>query len=219
MSKEKALVLFSGGLDSTTMIAYLQSQGYDVSAFGLDYGQKHRKEIESAKIIAKKLGVKYHLHKVQPFGTSSALTGSSEVPDGHYEDESMKITVVPNRNMIIIALATAYAIDNGITKIMYGAHYGDHAIYPDCRESFYEAMNYALNLCDYSKIELVAPFIRIRKDQIVSIGADLGVPYELTWSCYKGNEKHCGKCGTCQERIEAFKLAGIEDPTVYEIEA
>jgi 7-cyano-7-deazaguanine synthase len=152
-------------------------------------------------------------------GGSSQTDKSVPVPEGHYEEESMKQTVVPNRNMILLALAGAWAISTKSDAIAYAAHSGDHAIYPDCRPEFTEAMSDALRLCDWHEVKLMRPFLYptpMSKADIVKLGTSLGVPFELTWSCYKGGEKHCGKCGTCVERVEAFQLAGVEDPTEYE---
>jgi 7-cyano-7-deazaguanine synthase len=146
---------------------------------------------------------------------SSLMRDGVPVPEGHYEDESMKSTVVPNRNMILLSIATAWSIASGLQGVAYAAHSGDHAIYPDCRPAFADAMNEAIRLCDYSSQELVRPFVSLTKADIVRVGASLGVPFEKTWSCYNGRKLHCGKCGTCVERIEAFELAGVPDPTEY----
>lgn len=151
------------------------------------------------------------------WGGAAPFNESIAVPEGHYEDESMKSTVVPNRNMILLSIATAGSIASGLEGVAYAAHAGDHAIYPDCRPAFADAMNEAIKLCDYTSQRLVRPFVSLTKADIVKAGAALGVPFERTWSCYNGGATHCGKCGTCVERIEAFKLAGVSDPTDYQI--
>ena len=149
-------------------------------------------------------------------GQSSLTNPFIEVPEGHYANVTMKATVVPNRNMILLAVAIGHAISLGYDAVAYGAHSGDHAIYPDCREVFAAAMSTAALLCDWREIKLLRPFVDITKADIVELGAELSVPYALTWSCYRGGELHCGKCGTCVERREAFELAGVEDPTEYQ---
>ena len=156
------------------------------------------------------------MYKRQLFGKSSLTDAETEVPEGGYREENMKSTVVPNRNMIMISVAAARAIAIGAGSVAYAAHSGDHAIYPDCRPEFADALAGALRLCHYFPIGLERPFVGMTKADIVRLGADLGVDFSKTWSCYKGGERHCGKCGTCAERKEAFRLAGIPDPTEYD---
>lgn len=217
--KEKAVVVCSGGMDSTTLLYDVISQGYDVSVLSFDYGQKHVKELDCAKKICKMFGVS---HRIVNIGALNSLAPSSltreklSVPEGRYDDESMKQTVVPNRNMVMLALATSYAISWGAKTIFYGAHSGDHTIYPDCRKEFVEQLGKAIQLCDWNKVELVAPYLGIDKGDIAIKGRQLGVDYSLTWTCYKGKKRACGKCGACQERLEAFKKAGMKDPIEYE---
>ena len=139
-----------------------------------------------------------------------------EVPKGHYEDESMKTTVVPNRNMILISLATAYAVTVQAEEVWYGAHGGDHAIYPDCRPEFVSKINEVTQLANYSPISVKAPFIDLTKDEILSLGIELSLDFEKTWTCYEGNALACGQCGSCIERLEAFKNNLIEDPLKYQ---
>lgn len=192
----------------------------EMKCLSVDYGQRHQKELWSAKRICKLLDVQ---HEIISLGdVSMILAGSSQtsdeipVPEGHYTEESMKATVVPNRNMILLSLATAWAVSSKSDYVVYAAHAGDHAIYPDCREFFANTMATAIANCDWHKVELLRPFIGKTKADIVKLGSELRVPFELTWSCYKGGEKHCGKCGTCVERREAVLLAGVNDPTEYE---
>ena len=216
----KVVAIFSGGMDSSTMLYQLLAQGHEVKAIGFDYGQRHAVELEAAKAIATQAGVAYEtvdLRSLGPViaGQSSQVNPDVEVPDGHYTEESMKATVVPNRNMIMLSVAVAHAISIDFDAIAYGAHAGDHTIYPDCRSEFVDAMKTVIALCDWKQVELLTPFVAVSKSDIAKIGGELQVPFEMTWSCYKGGTTHCGSCGTCVERREAFELAGIKDPTSY----
>jgi 7-cyano-7-deazaguanine synthase len=214
LRKPKALIILSGGMDSTTLLYWAINQGYDCTTLSVDYGQKHKKELLFAKKTCKKLKVKNIcidlpiLKKLPSALTDKRLT----VPDGHYNDPIMKKTVVPNRNMILLSIAGAIAISEDIPNLGYGAHKGDHAIYPDCRKEFAEAMKGVLNLCHYTPLALLTPFIEMNKADIAQIGKELNVNYALTWSCYKGKKKPCGTCGTCIERKEAFEKVGLKDP-------
>lgn len=214
----KSVVIFSGGMDSATLLAYQVKALGNPHALTFMYGQRHDKEVGYAKQFAEVLRVPHEIvdiSSIAPLIAKGSQTGGEPVPEGHYTEESMKATVVPNRNMIMLSLAIAYAITIGAEEVLYAAHSGDHAIYPDCRDEFVWAMQEAARLCDWSQIRIVAPFLQLTKAQIVALGETLGVSYEFTWSCYKGGLHHCGKCGTCVERKEAFKLAEVEDPTVY----
>jgi len=216
----RATVILSGGMDSTTLLYWLLAQQYKVRAVTVDYGQRHSKEILQAMAITQQLGVPHYVADLRSlrgmFGKNSQTDASVDVPEGHYTSETMKATVVPNRNMILLAVAAGYAIANDCGTLAYGAHAGDHAIYPDCRPEFLAPMAKAMAACDWQQLNLIAPFIEKTKADIAKTGAELGVPFGMTWSCYKGAVAHCGKCGTCVERNEAFKLAGIVDPTTYE---
>ncbi len=216
----KIVAIFSGGMDSTTMLYQLLDQGHTLKAIGFDYGQRHVVELDAAQQIANKVGVDYQIIDLSGLGPliggqSSQLNPDVEVPDGHYTEESMKATVVPNRNMIMLSIAVAHAIAIDFDAIAYGAHAGDHTIYPDCRAEFVDAMKGAIGLCDWKSIQLLTPFIDMSKSEIAATGGKLAVPFAMTWSCYKGGEQHCGTCGTCVERREAFTLAGLDDPTLY----
>lgn len=215
----KTVIIHSGGMDSTVLLYQLLNAGDDVLALSIDYGQRHKKELECARSLCKDLGVEHRiadLTSLTPLLAGSSLTSPQiEVPEGHYAEDNMKATVVPNRNMILLSVATGWAISAGADSVSYAAHSGDHAIYPDCREEFAEGMNHVMGLADWQKVALDRPFVSLTKADIVKLGAELGVPFERTWSCYKGGELHCGRCGTCVERREAFYLAGIEDPTIY----
>lgn len=216
---DKAVVLLSGGIDSTTLTYDLLSQGFEVYPVSFNYGQKHNKELVSAVETSKRLGL---VSKVLDLGILGEIAPSSltrrdwEVPKGHYQEESMKQTVVPNRNMVLLSLATAYAIGIKVSSIYYAAHSGDHAIYPDCRRLFVNAMSKAIELCDWDRVELRVPYIDWDKERILRRGLELGVDYSLTWTCYEGKELACGKCGSCVERLEAFGKLGIKDLVRYE---
>ena len=216
----KALVLFSGGLDSTVLAAQLQAEGIETRLLSIDYGQRHAKELNKAEKIAQASSLPHRILRLPDLGPllgGSSLTDDQvELPEGHYAEESMKATVVPNRNMILLALAGGHALSIGFDTIAYAAHAGDHTIYPDCRPEFADAMEKALGLADWQNLYLHRPFVNFSKEELVRKGNELGAPLELTWSCYAGREKHCGKCGTCVERKEAFALAKVEDPTEYE---
>lgn len=216
----KTVVVLSGGLDSTVLLHYHAQRHEDTRALSINYGQRHRKELKYAEMSASRLGVPWKL--VDLSNLADVLPGSSQtdlsmpVPEGHYSQENMKATVVPNRNMILLAIALGHAIAYKCNAVSYAAHAGDHAIYPDCRPEFVDALNNAAALCDWSKVSIERPFIRHTKAGIVSIGANLMVPFGLTYSCYRGGELHCGVCGTCVERREAFHIAMVVDPTPYE---
>ena len=214
----KTILIYSGGLDSTVLLHKLLRGGNTVKCLSVDYGQKHKKELESAKYFCNKFGVVHEiadLSSITKLISSSVLTSDSPVPDGHYAEESMKATVVPNRNMIMLSVAIGWAINEKFDNVAYAAHNGDHAIYPDCRNEFVENLSKAAEIADWHPVNIIRPFVDISKADIVKLGSQLDVEFEKTWSCYKGKDLHCGKCGTCIERIEAFGLAGIEDKTVY----
>ena len=216
----KALVLFSGGLDSTVLATQMKQETTETRLLSIDYGQRHAKELDHSQKVADHLGLAHEILKLpqlgQILGGSSLTDKSITLPEGHYAEESMKSTVVPNRNMILLALAGGHALSIGFDTIDYAAHAGDHTIYPDCRPEFADAMNKALGLADWNDLNLHRPYVEMTKSDLVSLGEELNAPLQLTWSCYAGGEIHCGKCGTCVERKEAFALANIPDPTKYE---
>ena len=226
-SERRAVVVLSGGLDSTTMGYLLRTQGYSLAAISFDYGQRHRKELEFAERVSADLGASWTLIDLHAAGLAKVLGGSAltddtvAVPDGHYADESMRITVVPNRNAIMLSVACALAVTRDAEAVAFGAHTGDHFIYPDCRPEFVRAFATMVNLAveGLATIDIVTPFLSMTKADIVKLGNDLHVPFERTWSCYKGGAVHCGTCGTCYERREAFALAHVADPTAYESDA
>lgn len=216
----KTAVICSGGLDSVTLAYKVAKERILSRLISFDYGQRHKKELDFAAIHAQRLGVEHQIIDISAVGAAlrgSALTDNVDVPDGHYAENSMKITIVHNRNAIMLAIAYGIASANGDEAVGTAVHAGDHFIYPDCRPEFINAFaamqNYALE--GVSEIALYTPFIGADKAAIVAEAARLGVAFEDTWSCYKGGDVHCGRCGTCVERREAFDLAGVADPTQY----
>ncbi len=216
----KTTLVCSGGLDSVSLAHVLAAEGHLSRLVSFDYGQRHRKELGFAAACAKRLGVPHHLVDLSAVGaalTGSALTGDLDVPDGHYAEETMKITVVPNRNAIMLTVAYGIAAANGDGAVATAVHGGDHFIYPDCRPAFTEAFDAMQRaaLDGYAEVALHTPFVHRSKADIVAAGAAADTPFQDTWSCYKGGAMHCGRCGTCVERQEAFALAGVPDPTRY----
>lgn len=213
------VLIYSGGLDSTVLLHRLLAAGDHVAAMSVDYGQRHAKEIRAARATCARLGVEHEVADLS--GLRRLLPGGSQtddavpVPLGHYAAETMKATVVPNRNMVMLSVAAAWAIARKADRVAYAAHGGDHAIYPDCRPEFAAAIDMVLSLADWHSVTLHAPYLGMTKADIVVEGARLGVPFAETWSCYEGAAIHCGACGTCVERREAFALAGVPDPTPY----
>ncbi|UFS66661.1 7-cyano-7-deazaguanine synthase QueC [Paracoccus denitrificans] len=217
----KTIVVCSGGLDSVSLAHMVAAQGGLTRLISFDYGQRHRKELDYAALAARRLGVPHHVIDMRGVGavlTGSALTGGAEVPDGHYAEETMRITVVPNRNAIMLTVAFGMAAAMGDQAVATAVHGGDHFIYPDCRPAFTQAFQQMQDaaLDGYAQVRLLTPFVHRTKADIVTEGARHDTPFAETWSCYKGGALHCGRCGTCVERREAFHLAGIPDPTAYE---
>jgi 7-cyano-7-deazaguanine synthase len=213
----KVVCLLSGGMDSSTLLAKLLDEGHRVRCLSVLYGQSHStKELEAARTVAAYYRVEHEQVEL-PSGllSGSALTGGPDIPDGHYTDPKMRATVVPNRNMILLAVAGGVAVREKCDAVAYAAHAGDHSVYPDCRPSFVSVMEDALARCDYSPIKLLTPFLLRDKSGIVLTGNKLGVPFEKTYSCYRGGSVHCGRCATCVERKEAFANAVVHDPTEY----
>ncbi|KFE33626.1 7-cyano-7-deazaguanine synthase QueC [Thioclava atlantica] len=217
----KTIVICSGGLDSVSLAHKVAAEDTLTRLVSFDYGQRHRKELDFAARAAERLGVPHDIIDMRPIGaalTGSALTDDIDVPDGHYAEETMRITVVPNRNAIMLAIAFGVAAANGDDAVATAVHGGDHFIYPDCRPAFTEAFDAMQKaaLDGYADVRLSTPFVHRSKADIVTEGAKYGTPFAETWSCYKGGAHHCGRCGTCVERREAFDLAGVPDPTVYD---
>lgn len=222
----KAVVVVSGGLDSSTLAAHVAAQGWDIYGISFDYGQRHSKELQYAARQMTQLGAKDHKIVDVTFlkhlfeGSGSALVDGAPVPEGHYAEDSMKQTVVPNRNMIMASIAAGYAVTIEADKLALGVHAGDHFIYPDCRPEFWQKMGSAIALGNEGflpeSFHIDTPFINQSKNWIAQRAFDLNVDIAGTWSCYKGGEIHCGKCGTCVERLEAINSTGNADPTAYE---
>jgi 7-cyano-7-deazaguanine synthase len=216
----KVCVLLSGGMDSVTVLYEAWHRHEVLACLTFDYGAKHNAcEIPMARLHAQRLGIRHdtvELGFIERLFSSDLLRTGGAIPDGHYAEESMRQTVVPFRNGILLAIAAGYAESLGAEAVVIAAHAGDHAIYPDCRESFMRAMGEAMGQGTYAHIHLLRPFIGMDKAGIARRGAELGVDFSETWSCYKGGRIHCGVCGTCVERREAFVLAGLADPTVYD---
>lgn len=222
MSKVVAIV--SGGMDSVTLVHYLESRGYETTVMAFDYGQRHKKELKFAEAAAKRFDLPFHLvdlSNITALISRSSLTNPDiDVPDGHYAEQTMKQTVVPNRNSIMLNIAAGLAITIGAEHIATAIHAGDHYIYPDCRPQFRSSLEQMLLIANEGFISkdfsILAPFVLSTKGEIAKIGDQIGVPWQETWSCYKGQEIHCGACGTCFERREAFQEANVSDPTEYE---
>ncbi len=216
----RTIVICSGGLDSVSLAHKIAVEQELVGLLSFDYGQRHRKELDFAAACARRLGVPHEIIDITGVGrhlTGSALTDDIDVPDGHYAEETMKATVVPNRNAIMLAIAFGLASAQKAEAVAVAVHGGDHFIYPDCRPGFIDAFQKMQDeaLDGYGAVRLYAPYVDVPKAAIVADGARHGTPFVETWSCYKGGENHCGRCGTCVERREAFHLAGVDDPTDY----
>lgn len=215
---KNSVIIVSGGMDSVTLLY----DHKDEIALGIsfDYGSNHNaREIPFAKMHCERLGIKHitiNLDFMHQYFKSSLLDGAEAIPEGHYADDNMKSTVVPFRNGIMLSIAIGIAESNNLDQVFIANHGGDHTIYPDCRPEFINAIDAAATAGTYNNVKVVAPYTKITKSDIARIGKKLGIDYTETWSCYKGGEVHCGKCGTCVERKEALAEAGIEDKTIYE---
>lgn len=215
----KVVVIYSGGMDSFTVLNRAIKDGKEVYALSFDYGQRHVKELECAATVCNRLNIPHKVIDITSINqllAGSSLTDDIEIPEGHYEEESMKSTVVPNRNMILLSLAVGYAVSVEASQVYYGAHSGDHAIYPDCRPEFVEKMNDVCQIANYEAVEIFSPYLTVSKTDILTDGLNMDLDYSQTWTCYNGREKACGKCGACQERLEAFRDNNAIDPLTYE---
>ena len=215
---KNSVIIVSGGMDSITLLY----DHKDEIALGIsfDYGSNHNaREIPFAKMHCERLGIKHitiNLDFMHQYFKSSLLDGAEAIPEGHYADDNMKSTVVPFRNGIMLSIAIGIAESNNLDQVFIANHGGDHTIYPDCCPEFINAIDAAATAGTYNNVKVVAPYTKITKSDIARIGKKLGIDYTETWSCYKGGEVHCGKCGTCVERKEALAEAGIDDKTIYE---
>lgn len=220
----KVVVIASGGVDSSTLLYKTVKEDYETYVLTFIYGQKHKREIESAKKICEGLNVHHKvidLSVLKDLLFRSALTDSSveipEVPETAEYFETLKTTIVPNRNSIFLSIAIGYAVSIGANHVFFGAHHSDRGVYPDCRREFVETFEHAERLAnDSSLLVVAAPFVNMTKSEIVKLGVEMGVPYKETWSCYKGGRIHCGVCSSCRERKRAFQEAAVLDPTEYE---
>jgi len=216
---QRVVVIYSGGMDSFTLLHDARHRGYEVHALSFDYGQRHVRELSAARAVCEPLGVPHRVLDItamQAVMAGSALTSDVAVPEGHYAEQSMKATVVPNRNMILLSLATGYAVTAEAQEVWFGAHGGDHAIYPDCRPELIEKMDAVCRVANYQPVAVKAPFMTMDKARILARGLELGLDYHQTWTCYNGRERACGRCGSCVERLEAFAANGVSDPLPYE---
>lgn len=212
-------VLLSGGLDSTTALHWAHRQHRVVCALSFDYGSNHAaRELACARWQAASLGVPYHeidLRSISAHLESALLSGADAIPTADYAEDNLRQTVVPFRNGIFLSIAAGIAESKGAEGIVIAAHSGDHALYPDCREDFMNAMAEAIALGTFARLQILRPFISYSKSEITAIGTELGVDFSHTYSCYCGRKLHCGLCATCRERRESFAAAGIPDPTQY----
>lgn len=219
-SNKDSIIILSGGMDSVTLL--YDQQDRIALAVTFDYGSKHNaREIPFARLHCERLGIDHlviPLSFMEQYFQSSLLKGGEEIPEGHYAADNMKSTVVPFRNGIMLAVAIGLAESRGLKHVMMANHSGDHTIYPDCRPEFVTAMSEAARTGTFPGITLLCPFTNMTKSEIAARGKTLGIDYSETWSCYKGGEVHCGRCGTCVERREAMAEAGINDNTLYAAE-
>ena len=218
----KTVAVVSGGMDSVTLAYHLADIGHELHLISFDYGQRHKKELDFAKKAGDALDAPHtvvDLSNITSLVAKSALTSDAPVPDGHYAEDTMRQTVVPNRNAIMLNIATGLAVTIGADNIATGVHAGDHYIYPDCRPEFVSTLETMLRVANEGfcspDFHVLAPFVTITKGDICALGDKIGVPWLDTWSCYKGGDTHCGSCGTCFERREAFAEASVDDPTPY----
>jgi 7-cyano-7-deazaguanine synthase len=215
----KTVVILSGGLDSTTLLYHLRDAKHELKALSIDYGQRHDRELEAARRICELVKVEHRIldltSLVGVLGSNALSDQTVDVPHGSYQESTMKVTTVPNRNMIMLSVAIGWAVSLKFDAVAFGAHAGQYTPYPDCRPPFAAAMNCAAHLCDWEPIQVLSPFVYWDKGAIVKRGHELGVPFQLTWSCYEGGATHCGACSTCLDRKEAFRRIGLTDPVEY----
>ncbi|SFR60773.1 preQ(0) biosynthesis protein QueC [Pseudidiomarina maritima] len=215
----KVVVIYSGGMDSFTVLHHAVQQGHEVYALSFNYGQRHVRELDAAAAVCLQLDIPHKVVDITAINSllaGSSLTSDIDIPEGHYAEASMQSTVVPNRNMILLSLAIGYAVSIGAEAVYYGAHSGDHAIYPDCRPEFVEKMNAVSLIANYEPIRIEVPYLRNDKAEILADGLRMNLDYSQTWTCYNGRDKACGKCGACVERLEAFAANQVTDPLPYE---
>ena len=219
ITPRKAVVIYSGGMDSYTVLHRALRQGFDVHALSFHYGQRHAKELQVAEKVCQDLAIDHRLidiRAVHSLMDSSALTDSEyAMPSGEYAEGNLAATVVPNRNMVLLSLAIAYAVNIGADVCFYGAHGGDHVLYPDCRPEFVDRMNAVSAIANFEPVHIEAPYLHSDKATILADGLAMGLDYAQTWTCYLGEELACGRCGSCHERLAAFAANGLTDPLRY----
>ncbi|MBP5980128.1 MAG: 7-cyano-7-deazaguanine synthase QueC [Halomonas sp.] len=213
------VVIYSGGMDSYTVLHRAIREGLDVHALSFDYGQRHARELDVAARVCKQLNIPHQIVDIRAIHgliDNSALTNPDQtMPTGDYADDNLRATVVPNRNMILLSLAIAKAVNIGAGRVDYGAHGGDHVLYPDCRPEFVDAMNHVAGIANFEPVSLHAPYLRTSKADILREGLAMGLDYQHTWTCYEGRELACGECGSCRERLDAFAANDAIDPLHY----
>lgn len=216
------VVIYSGGMDSFTVLHRAIREGLTVHALSFDYGQRHRRELDTARQVCGSLGIPHQVVDIRAIHgliDNSALTNSAiDMPTGDYDANNLSATVVPNRNMILLSLAIAKAVNIGAERVDYGAHGGDHILYPDCRPEFVDAMNHVAGIANFEPVALHAPYLHARKEDILRDGLAMGLDYRQTWTCYEGRELACGQCGSCCERLAAFAANQSVDPLDYAID-
>lgn len=218
-TSSKVVVIYSGGMDSFTVLNRAIADGHEVYALSFDYGQRHRRELDAAEQVCKSLNIEHKIVDIRSINvllSGSSLTDDIDVPEGDYATDNMTSTVVPNRNMILLSLAIGYAVSLEADKVYYGAHSGDHSIYPDCRPEFVDAMNQVSQIANYQSVSIHSPYLHLSKADILADGLTLGLDYSKTWTCYNGRDKACGKCSACRERLAAFASHQVTDPLEYE---
>ncbi len=215
----RAVVIYSGGMDSYTVLHRALREGHDVHALSFHYGQRHARELDVASQVCQTLGVAHQVVDIRAIhgliGASALTDATQQMPRADYAEDNMKATVVPNRNMILLSLAIGHAVNLEAEIRYYGAHGGDHAIYPDCRPEFVERMNDVAAIANYTPVEIRAPYLHASKSDILAEGLQMGLDYAHSWTCYLGEALACGECGSCRERLQAFASMGLEDPLPY----
>ena len=214
-----AVVIYSGGMDSYTVLHRALRESQRVHALSFDYGQRHARELDAARSVCQTLAIPHQVIDIRAIHSlidNSALTNASrEMPSGDYAAANLAATVVPNRNMILLSLAIAQAVNIGAPRVYYGAHGGDHVLYPDCRPAFVDKMNAVAAIANFDAVEIIAPYLHRGKQEILADGLAMGLDYAETWTCYLGEKLACGNCGSCRERLAAFAANGVTDPLDY----
>lgn len=218
----KVVVIYSGGMDSFTVLHHALQQGHEIFAISFNYGQRHVRELDAAAQVCQQLNIPHKVVDITAINSllaGSSLTSDIAIPEGEYAEDNMRSTVVPNRNMILLSLAIGYAVSIEAEAVYYGAHSGDHDIYPDCRPEFVEKMNAVSLIANYEPIHIEVPYLHSDKAEILAAGLAMDLDYSQTWTCYNGREKACGKCSACSERLAAFAANQVVDPLAYEEES